>query len=34
MFAVCDKKIILTVKKTELKNKGKWKKGWVKNVKI
>ena len=34
MFAVCDKKIILTIKKPELKNKGKWKRGWVKNVKI
>ena len=33
MFAVCDKKIILTIKKPELKNKGKWKRGWVKNVK-
>jgi len=32
MFAVCDKKIILTIKKTELKNKEKWKRGWVKNV--
>jgi hypothetical protein len=34
MFAVCDKKIILTIKKPELKNKEKWKRGWVKNVKI
>lgn len=34
MFAVCDKKIILTIKKHELKNKRKWKTGWVKNVKI